>query len=250
MKKLFYLLVISVLASSCSVYEDITFHSNGAISYKLTVDASELAALGGGIPEKPSDKVGAGETIVLSELILDELDSEEFVIPQSELDNIAPYYMSYLEDDETKNFEISIFGEFANVEDFHKANTSLMAMVAANADDGSEMQVADILARNNFTWDGKTMTRKVVESPIIAITSSYKDNNEEEDEDTSEPDFGLAEFFDTGRFIVRYHFPGEVMNVDNKDALLTIDRKTVVLDFPGTVTTKPGEALNVIIATK
>ena len=240
MKNLFLLICFVIATTSCSVYEDITFHKNGKIDYKLIIDGKELLTM---IPdlnaEKISDKFLDGEeTISIAEKLKESLDE---ITPETEayLKALEPLYISYTENIENQELMFSLFGNFKDADAFNNAYNALLKL-QENRETSLQEGIDGLFGRSNLYWDGKTMKRFVQED------IDRKTESDEENLDFAGIDL-LKGLFGGGKMQIKYHFSEEVSTINNPDALLNQNRKTVVLEHPADVFFDSGEQLNIEI---
>ena len=242
MKNLLLLICVVILTTSCAVSEDIAFYKNGKIDYKLTIDGSELLSI---IPDLNSAKISNNflkeETISIAEKLK---DSIEVITPEVEkqLKALEPLYINYTENIENQKLEFSLFGNFKDANAFNDAYNALLKL-QENSDTALQEGIDGLFGKSNLYWDGKTMKRFAQED------IEQKIELDEEDFDLAGIDL-LKGLFSGGKMQVKYHFPEEVSTIDNPDALLSQDRKTIVLEYSANVFINPGNKLNIKVEVK
>lgn len=224
MKKLLFLLsVLSItLLSSCSIYEEIYFEKDGQVSYNMTLDMSEMLAM---VPPEKMTSMPADSTISFAEMIKEKVDMDTLSSMEIEdLKNIMPFYLSTKMDAETKSATISIYGKFSSAEDLNKGFMAMKRMASKNEGKMSGLPQSNDLMNTyntfNYSWDGKTMRR----------TGGKKTSSQSEEQATSKGN-EFAKLLTGGKMRVKYHFPIKVNTIDNPDALISQDGKTVIVEY-------------------
>jgi hypothetical protein len=243
-------LIISLFLSSCSVYEDIYFLEGGKVKYQITIDASELAALG----EESSLNINKGlpsdSIIYFSQLIKDSLKTIPAEIAQN-MEDISSLYVHIKRDKAKSEYKISICGDFDNTEAFIKAFSSLSKLEEYIKENkptaGSEFPTKILFDKTLIAWDGKVFKR------IIDTTTETEDAEntlEESDQQIKDTIDAFAKLFSQGRMIVKYHFPKKIKNVSNDKATFTLDGKTAIIEYPAMLFLEPTQDFSIEIETE
>jgi hypothetical protein len=254
MKKNLYITLLialsALLSSSCSVYEEVTFLKDGRMSYNMTFDGGEFMKM---LSESKSSSSGKISDSIIS--LVQVLESEKMDMingyPElkNDIENIRPLFFRTVENHQTGEFKMSIFGDFKDADAFNKAFKS-MVNLASNTKDmdvdiegipatgkrGGKDMIEWLAYFPEYQWDGKTMKRTIDTSKLELQTDDKEPSNKD-------PFSDWKSFFQGGKMGVKYHFPQKVNSVDNPDALLSQDGKTVIIEYPASVfTTSPQEA--------
>lgn len=240
MKKVLIFLSIAVLCGilgSCSLYEDIYFKEDGTVAYSMKYDASAMMAMmptgGDKIYKKdiPTDSlISIAEMVEMHKDSLDSLSDEEREL----LDGILPLRLLVNNDTVSKTLFTSLLGDFDNVEALNKAFVSLnriSAKVKSEKEGAQEITksnpaVSGMNYSSRYSWDGKSMRRTIEKCSL--------EDRDEEVEDTKE-NKELMMLFSSGKMLVKYHFPRKVKSINNPDAMLSQDGKTVIVEYPSSM---------------
>ncbi|MBK5722874.1 hypothetical protein JGH11_18555 [Dysgonomonas sp. Marseille-P4677] len=238
-------IIIAVLFSNCSVYENIYFSENGNIKYEMSIDAGEMIATMSSMEINAPDNIPSDTIIHLIDFIKDSLDLSSENI-QDAIKNIEPIYLKYENKINESKLNISIFGNFENSDALNKAFAamSLLDQYTNKGKDNDENQNSlpvEKLFRCSLLWDDVTMKR------VIDPT-----NNNESDKESSpnSKHNTLYKFFANGGMVVKYHFPKKIIKVSNPDATLSLDGKVAIIEYSGSMLTEPTDKLSIEIATE
>lgn len=242
------------LMNSCTVYEDMTFHENGKLSYSLQFDMSQLS----GFSLEPTNsmknshrrdsvvafvdlfKNNKGETLDISEL-------------KEDLENAAPFKIRYTTDSDTQTSLMTLFGDFNNTDDFNKSLHSFGNLISKVAEKDAPNYQSSIDFKEwfsnmpVFTWDRIKMTR-----------SSNPSSKKNEEESNSDNDIDFNRFQINSKLMMllgckmetSYHFPQKVESVSDSTATVSDDGKTISIEYSGDVFTENPEKTNIEIKTK
>lgn len=239
----------AILFSSCSVYEEVTFHKDGRMSYNMKFDAAELMKM---FPEKKSPVSKTSDSIIyVGQMLKDEKMDIINKYPElsEDIENISPIFIRTVENEATGEFYVAMCGEFKDAREFNKAFGSMARIASASKDmdidvegmpaSGKNKNMVDWIGHlSDYEWDGKKMKRKMDISKL-----SLADEDENEEPSSKDPFSDWRSFFGGGKMAVKYHFPKKVKSVSNTEALLSQDGKTVIIEYPASVfTTSPQEA--------
>lgn len=242
MKKKFYLLLIVILFSSCSIYEEIYFNEDMTVKYEMKFDASEwmstlsASSLSGYGNSLPNDSV-----ISLAEIMSEHKDTIQTLSLEEQqiLNDLKPLNLRINNDTIANTFFISLYGNFANAESLNRTFKTLSEHKDKAAGTSPSARSVDQLDNaSRYFWDGKTMKREIDPDML----NKLKENTKQ--------DKGLMDMFMGGKMIVKYHFPKRVINVSNPNALYSQDGKTVVIEYPATDFVNSAEKINVEITTE
>lgn len=244
MKKTILILsfLISILFSSCSVYEDVYFHADGSVKYQLSFDASKMLEIPGMSQEMPTDSTFS----MIDKIKEDSLTFSK--IDKSDLENLSLLFINIKSDTVNKKLRIMLTGDFKDAESLNKTLISINKTNDKEKSESSQISGTPF-SRNTFSslklpsqysWDKTTMSR------IVDMT--LFETNEEKSEDTIGS--AMEQLFNEGRMIVRYHFPEKVLKISDPEALMTQDGKTVVVEYPIVQFTKSSEKMNIKISVK
>lgn len=239
--------LLIIFSSSCSVYEEITLHKNGQMSYTMKFDATELMKM---VPDKKTATSKISDSIIyVGQMLKDEKMNIINKYPElnEDIENVSPIFLRTVENGTTGEFHISLGGEFKDVEEFNKAFRSMAKIAAASKD--MDIDVKGMPASDkskdmidwtehfpDYEWDGKVMKRKIDMSKLTI-------SEDDEEALTKDPFSDWRSFFEGGKMTVKYHFPEKVKSINNPNALLSQDGKTVIIEYPASVfTTSPQDA--------
>lgn len=224
----YIMLVLAVVlsASSCALYEEVTFHPDGKITYNLTLDTKELikvmtpSLLG---EDNIANNNSSDSIISLSELIAEqELTDEEKQWAYA----IKPFSMRKIENFEDSVFTSSVYGTFDNDKQLNEALIALNNIFVGTSKDISEGFYETPRLISQYAWDGTTMKRYTIKNPLFK-----EDRNTERTEEKIEAAKSVMNnIYKSGNLKIKYHFPHKVKNVNNPEATFSQDGKTVITD--------------------
>lgn len=239
-----FCILVSMIFSSCSVYENIYFLDDGSVKYELAIDGKEMMAAISSMDVKNFDNIPSDSVIHLVDLIKDSIDVSSKDI-QEALTTIEPIYIKYENNIAEGKLGVSLYGNFENADALNKAFAAMSQLDKyRNKDNADATQNFPIEALYNETilsWDGKTMKR---------IVNSKTDNEENENPLSNQGLGSFAQFFARGSLTVKYHFPNKIKEVSNPDAALSLDGKTVIVQYPGSILTEPTDKFSIQITTE
>lgn len=244
------------LITSCSVYEELYFAKNGNISYKLTFDSEQLMQM---MPKDSASEnsIPSDSIISFAELINKMADNENISYPEEkeDLENISRFSIRKFEDAQNKVFTFTILGDFDNDEQLNKAFFSMNRLMGKTSDTENSLSLgkSKIIDQFNqisqYKWDGKQMERYTIN---IEIPEADIDEEALSDEDEAIDLFNMKNPFSTflmgSKMQVKYHFPSKVDNINNPEALLSQDGKTVIIDYLATVLSESQNEANIKIS--
>lgn len=246
------LLIVLSLAylTSCSVYEELTFHKNGQIAYNMTIDGKELMQM---FPNEKFSSSNISDTVMsIGQMIENEkMDViNEYPGLKEDIENMKSIFLKIAGNDEKREFYLSIFGDFKDVRTFNKAFGSVANYVSKAKEDASVNISGSNLGKGDqlmlwlasfpvYQWDGKNMKRTVETSMLPKSDSDINDGSTP----NQDPFANIDTFFESTKLTIKYHFPKKVESVNNTDALLSQDGKTVIIEYPASVfTSSPKDA--------
>lgn len=241
---------------SCSIYEELHFLENGHVKYRLTFDGKKLMEA---MPNESSTDTTVKDSIIsIADIIYANKDIKKTLYPQEKEDlaNISAFVIKKHEDPAKKEYTFSITGEFTDTEALNKALYSLNRLVGWTQSDAEisesigEKKLMDQLSRvPQYKWDSVTMKRYTVESE--KLPDGKKESSEE---DKISKAMGITNPFTSflmgGKMTVKYHFPSKVERTDNTEAMLSLDGKTVILNYDATIFSESPEDANINIIIK
>lgn len=242
MKKILYTLFFTstLLLTSCSIYEDVYFKQDGQVRYEIKFDASEILAM---IPDA-ADKAGdlpSDSIISVVDLLKQKGGSSKLLIENKEdIENITPLFLEMRNDKANQILTITMFGDFTNVEALNKALISINKLQEKGKKEGmknSNIGIDRITNTSSFTWDGKTMKRKLDLSQIVNEAAGNKNDM-------------ISKMFSQGKMTIKYHFPEKIDKANNSDALISQDGKTVIVEYSASKFLKSDNSLDIEITTK
>lgn len=242
MKKITYFLftIFALSFTSCSIYEEVTFRDNGAVSYNMSFDLSEMLKM---MPNEEITPFSGDSIIAISDLIyekipIDNLSKEDRV----DLENIAPLFLEMKSDSLTKTIAISLRGDFDNADALNKAFVSINNIKERYKDKAKSMEGADLFFSMNiysYVWDGKTMQKS------FSLQQTAYNGDDMSDEDKK-----IMHFLSGAKMKVKYNFPQKVKEVSNEEAMFSRDGKSVILEYPASVFIQSPETTNIKIVTE
>lgn len=242
MKKIIFvvLLMTTFLLSSCSIYEDVYFKKDGQVTYSIQFDGSEMMAMMPNLAD--SKKIPTDSLIAFTDIIKEKIDlanaSDE---DKKDFESLSPFFLKVVNNEEKKILFVNLYGDFKNVDALNNALTAINRQQQKSKDKSTDMplNIDKLTNLSLFEWDGKVMKRMYIDPRIETDNFSDQEDNVMEK--------GASDFLSQGQMIVRYHFPSKVASVDNADAMLSQDGKTVILQYSGSKFTDPDNSTDIEI---
>ncbi|SBV92470.1 hypothetical protein [uncultured Dysgonomonas sp.] len=240
-------LLITVFFNSCAIYENIYFQEDGSVKYDMSIDASEILSMTSDMNMSMADKIPTDSVIYLSDILKDTLNITDDM--KKDMINIAPLAIRMQNDVANKKLGISLSGSFKDAEAFNKAFVSMKKLEDKIKSKDEEAQslsqnlsIDKLYNLTSLTWDGSVMTRTVETNkdiePENGVDNLLKGNNP----------FGM--FLEKGKMVVKYHFPKKIEKISNPNAVFSQDGKTAIIEYSGSVFTKPTTEFSVEITTE
>jgi hypothetical protein len=242
MKKLLFLLLVSLSLVSCIFTEEITINSDGTGRYTVDMDGSAFMAM------IPKDSLGGknekaiDSTFSFKQLFEEKKDSiAKLPIDQQEkIKKLEKFNMRMVMNYEAKKFLFSMNTNFNSVSELQDVmdNMSELQKMNKNKKEVSMNPMGDMnmLGNNsskiNFTYDGKKFSRKALVN---------KEVMKKLDNDSLE---SYKMIFESSKYILKYHFPKAIKSVSNKTALFSDDRKTITIEHTFNEYMKEPEKMN------
>lgn len=237
-------LLTTFLFTSCNMYQDVTFKENGAVSYKMMVDMTEMMQMAPNAAESLGEKgLNKDTTVSLIDFIKDNAKKDKKELSKEQLSllkDVENLFLQVTTGEDNSEFKFSIFGDFSDADDLNKSLAAMKEYDTLMEDKKDKKKKNDMfssLANSDITfkWDGKTMQ---------SIMKSEKN----EEEELSDKDISLMNsMFSGGKAKISYHFPQRVKNVSNPDAVFSQDGKTVILNYSFTEMLKSAANQNITI---
>lgn len=243
-------------ATSCSVYEEFYFSENGSVKYSLIIDASEMKKIMGTSSlgndyDYPSDSI-----ISFSDIIKDSLKT----IPAeyaNDIKNIEPINLRIQNNDSLNILKMSVYGDFKDMEAFTSAFASLAKLehdvnLTKNFSAVDKYSFSNFFNKNTYTWDGTTLTRVVTAKEKIEEETEEIEETENTDGDkqTDAAVESMMRIFSQGQYIIKYHFPYKIKSTSNENATFSLDGKSAIINYSGSLFLEPDKNLSIKIVTE
>jgi len=245
--------IIIFFTASCSVYEELYFKEDGQVNYQLTFDSKELMKSLPG--DSATDMTVKDSILSIADIIHANSHVKKTLYPQEkeDLNNISAFVIKKHEDPVKKEYTFTIQGEFADTEALNKALYSLNRLIGYAQDDADsslsmgKSKLMDQLSNiPQYKWDGISMERYTVASEKI---KPEEDNEEDEIGKIMGVTNPFTSFLMGGKMMTKYHFPTKVDIIDNPEAMLSQDGKTVIVNYQATIFAESPEEANINITT-
>ncbi|MDU1903960.1 MAG: hypothetical protein E6772_04180 [Dysgonomonas sp.] len=240
---------LCILFTSCSVYEDVYFNEDGTVSYSLKYDASQILAMAPDALSRNSNSstMPSDSTFSIADVMEEHKDSLHLLPAEKReiLEAIKPFSIALKSDSISKEFNISLNGDFESAD---AMNAAFIALQRIYKEQGSKKGIMDAKAKfdinyssSHYSWDGKKMSRTIIIEEETAETPNENVKGYQE----------MVMLFSGGKMITRYHFPQRVTSVDKEKALFSQDGKTIVIEQAATTHLKPtAEEFDITIETE
>ena len=205
--------------------EEITFKSDGQLSYKMDLDLTELIKMSSDAADEFSEKK---DTIIsFTDLINKERAEEGFTEEQEQmLDDLKPLKFKYSPGQNGQKSMLSIFGDFKSSTNLNQAFATLAKSGKSKDNDDQDHHgrcllgdppVEDLFKNPiQYSWDGKVL--KIVRAAAA-----------QDDDSTDSSDmFGMLS---SGSVKVSYTFPRKVKTVSDPSATFSQDGKSIYFNY-------------------
>jgi hypothetical protein len=231
-------LAIVFVLTGCAFTETIGINDDGSGSFILDMDGSALMGM------MPPDSVGSStekkvmdSTIVFSDLLIKMKDSIDKMTPEQRqrLKKMENFSMRIQMDEAKKKMMFSMITDFKNVAELRDAMSAVGDVQKLNPQGaGKQLPGGSAFGQNDselkYTYDGKKFTRKATrqrkEKPADSLADMYQ------------------AFYDASTYTIKYRFPKKVKKVSVKSAVLSGDKRTVIIEYPMSVYVNEPEKLN------
>jgi len=232
MKKLLLLFIGLALMTSCQLTEEVTFDKNGSGTYSLNVDMGQMMSMmknmGKGKdslkvnkkPEKKDTVISVADILEKNKDSLKSLSKEEKKALYALKDAKIHIAMDEANDKMLMQYTIP----FKNVNELSNINKKLKKLNSLNKNK----------KKNNIDDLEKTMPQDKVSYTFnkhkfrrIVTPASKSKEKDSVDEDNAKMQQMLGMF----KYKLVYHFPYKIKSVSYKDALLTADGKTLIIEM-------------------
>jgi len=232
MKKLLLLVISLALFTSCQLNEEITFHKNGSGEYKLAIDMSGFMAMAKGMDQKKDSLTEKKEPLVkdtvykLADMLSDKKDSiahlpkEERELLESMKNVVVKIHADEMKGEMTMAY-IYPFKKTSDLENILEKFEKIEKNRKDKNDIMTDMSNGLPKTKVSYNFSKRKFHRKVK----LIKTEKKKDSI---NKDSKEKEAMLGMF----KYKLIYHFPYTIKSVSYKDALLSADRKTLIIEVP------------------
>ena len=247
MKKILLLVIGITLFTSCEIQEEITFNKDGSGEYQMLIDMSGMLAISKNSKKQKKDSLSPEKKPVVqdsiykfSDILKEKKDSiarlpeKEQKILNELKDVIVKIHM-----DETKN-EMTM----AYVYPFQKTSdlkNILERLEKISTYPKEKNQMDDFLSEIPRTAVEYKFSKRKFHRKVKVLKTEKKNN---EKENTENQTGKMDKIFTMFRYKLIYHFPKKIKSVSYKDALLSADGKTLIIELPFDKVTENPELLD------
>ncbi len=241
MKKLLLLLLAIVTMTSCQLTEEVTFNEDGSGTYVFKVDMSAMMAMKGN-KDKISDSTQTREPekidslIHVKDLLKKYKDSIENLTPEEKafikrMENAT----MHIQVDEANNKMLMAYSiPFNSVEDLTNIGEDIHKMDRLKKEKEGQTEKNPVEDMFNGVTNSKIkyVFNKHKFSRKVTVLKKKKKEEKEEDKDSKDEDLDnqIAEMMKMMNYKIIYHFPYKIKKVSYKDALLSPDGKTLIIE--------------------
>jgi len=235
MKKILLLAMSIALFTSCEIHEEITFNKDGSGEYQMSIDMSAMMAMGKDSKKQKKDSLSPKKKPVVqdtiykfSDILTEKKDSiarlseKEQKILNELKDVIVKIHM-----DETKDeMTMAYVYPFQKISDLKNIQERLEKI---NKNSKEKEQIDNFLSEMpRTTVEYKFSNRKFRRKVRVLKTEKKDDEKENTENQTGKMDKLYTMF----RYKLIYHFPKKIKSVSYKDAMLSADGKTLIIELP------------------
>ncbi|RPD98518.1 hypothetical protein EGM88_04770 [Aureibaculum marinum] len=224
LKNLSIAIALLFLLTSCAFTEEMHINNDGSGTYNFKMDMSEMMLemqnLGTKDSTAPSKKI---DTIFNFKDILEEKKDSIAQLPEKEqmaIKAIANMNLHMQVDDEKGKMLMDFGFNFKDVSEVKNIEEKLSKAMSINKNNSK----ASLTNKSNvtFEFDGKNFTRKTIPKKL----------SEEEEINADKQLQQSGSFLDGSVYKLIYHFERKIKNVTHKDAIISKDGKTLILEVP------------------
>ena len=224
LKNLFFLVLLSVLATSCVFTEEINLTKSGSGNYSFKIDMSEMMKSMGGL--SPKDSLATPEkldTIIYFKDILEERKDSIKQLTKEEqelLYSLEEFKIRMNMDEETNKMIMDFNLDFKNLQELADMEKKVSKIQALN----DKKQEESIPSKADVTYEmkGNTFHRKV----------TLKKLSEEEEKEFNNSIEQSSSFLEGSLYKVIYHFENEIKNVSFEGAQISPNKRTLTIEIP------------------
>jgi hypothetical protein len=232
MKKLLLLAISIALFSSCEIKEEITFNKDGSGEYQMLIDMGRFLEFGKKMDSKKKDSLSKEKKPVVKDSLfkfsdfLNENKDSIANLPKKErelLKGLEDVIVKIHMDEPKGEMTVAYFYPFQKPSDL----TNIMQRFEKIENNSKKTGLAEDFLNNlpktsvEYKFSKKKFHRKV---------KVLKTKNE--DEKTEQENKKIKEILPMFHYKLVYHFPKKIKSVSYKDALLSTDGKTLIIDIP------------------
>lgn len=244
MKKIFivaFLVLTTVL--SCQFSENIYINEDGSGKMEFSFDASEIMQMAGDeLGDKEEKRMDS--TIVFKDFLEEKKDSISKLskADQEKLKALENFTMNMMMDPETKEMKFDLITDFKNVNELQDMFAALNSMSNLKGENGMNGP-SKTNPFSSFAGNGNSQVSYELKNNVFKRKAIVKDTAllRQANDSLSE----MAMMFGSSKYKLNYHFPRKVKSVSNKDAMLSQDGKTVIIEYNFMDFIKTPELLNI-----
>ena len=241
MQKLLFILLVSFLTTSCVFTENITVNPDGTGQYVLDMDGSSLMAM------IPNDSLGRKKEKSIDSTfsfkkIFEEKKDSIAKLPREEQDKLKKlenFNMRMKMNYDSKEFLFSMntnFNSVAELQNVMDDLSEIQKMGKGQSLGNNSMGGMNFFGKSDakvkYFYDGIKFTRRAIVDKKALKALQTGDEKK------------LQMFFESSKYVLKYHFPKAVKSISNKTALFSEDRKTVTIEYTFDEFMKTPEKLN------
>ncbi len=219
--QLFLIIFSTLLLASCSFTEELTFNKDGSGTYNLNMDMSAMTAMMGSMKdstqanamEKKDTLINFKDLIEENKVEIDTMSEESKMVIES-LKNMK---MRMQMDEAEGLFLMDMFMDFKNINEIQNINEVIAKAQSLQSDQLSE---APTNQKVTFEYTKKLFKRKV---ELIKLSA-------EEQKKFDENNAQYAMFMAGSKYKLKYTFPKKIKKVNQKEAVISEDQKTVTYE--------------------
>jgi hypothetical protein len=239
MKKTLYILVILFFFSSCIIKEKMVLNENGTGTLSYGFDMSALMRLGKSTDSIKEPKVL--DSIFNFKQILEPMKdsiAELSEVEQQQFELLEHFKIRMKVNEVEKEFSYAMEFDFPTIDSIQKmvSPTKALGLLAKSnpklATKGTPKGNDEDKSNTSYYYDGKTFSKVVIAdvSDMDVIKKKKKVNKvKKSDDELSEK---LEALFKECKYSIEYHFPKQIKSISLKEAVISDDKKSFVMEVP------------------
>ena len=244
MKKIAVFLLVLISIVSCTIKEKMVINENGSGTFSYGFDMAALLKMGG--PKSDSTKVSKNVDTVFTfkEMFAKMSDSigKLSMVEKEQLKLLEDFKINLKVNEEKQLFEYNMAFDFASLDSLKNMVSPLKSAEVLSLSDKrlggkvSKKSEDENDFRTSFAYDGASFEKKVLDknNKEIKNAGSTSKNKKKSAKKEADDEFSkkMQDMFKECKYSLEYHFPKKIKSISLKDAKISEDKKSFVVEIP------------------